>query len=155
MDFRDGIRIAHEGAVSFVGRICELVATPRCRSSAVYRSWLLHRAPKAHRRRYSRRLQERGHSRLRLRFQSNLARPGGFPKRRGKLIDHRLHLQHHARFSDESRPLYQQWTRTRSLWLYRLHLHLSSLGQGWREGDKENRRKVGWPCSTPPATTFS
>jgi hypothetical protein len=45
-----------------------------------------------------------------------------------KLIDHRLYLQHHPRFPDESRPLYQQWTRARSVWLRRFHLYLSSLG---------------------------
>ena len=70
-------------------------------------------------------------------FNQDLARAGRFPERRGKLIDHRRYLQHHSRFPDESRPLHQQWTRARSVWLRRLYLHLSSLEQDWREGARE------------------
>jgi len=55
----------------------------------------------------------------------------------GKLIDHRLYLQYQPRFPDEPRPLHQQWTRARSVWLRRFQLHLSSLGQDWREGARE------------------
>src|SRR5437588_2244211 len=72
-----------------------------------------------------------------LRFQSNLARADRLAKWRGKLVDHRLYLQHQPRFPDESRSLHQQWNRPRSVWLRRFQLHLSSLGQGWREGARE------------------
>src|SRR5262249_43992764 len=129
MDLRDGDRVVEKRALSSFDRVRKLVATPRCRSSAVCRSWVLGRTLQNRDRSDSCRLQERSNPWLCLRFQSDLAGAGRLAKRLGKIVHHRLHLPCHARFSLQSPPLRQQRFKARSVWVHSFHLHVSSLGR--------------------------
>src|SRR4029453_19385692 len=80
-NLRDGDRIVNERALSSFRWVPELVASSECRSSTVYRSWLLHGASQSYRRGPSCRLQKRSNPRLRLRFQSDVASTGRLDKR--------------------------------------------------------------------------
>src|SRR5215510_4335408 len=68
MDLRHGDRVVEKRALSPFDWVCELVPSPGCRSSAVYRSWVLGRTSQNRDRSHSCRLQERSNPRLRLRL---------------------------------------------------------------------------------------
>src|SRR5437764_15441364 len=63
-----------------------------------------------------------------------MARPGRFSERPRELINHRLHLEHHAGLSSQSRALLRQLSSGSFNGLCRLHLHVSFVGRKRKKG---------------------